>query len=154
MLRTLNKPIPESLLNYEDNENSTMNLADTSDDADVVSSHEPHLLVVSFSHLQSCARTQHMEHSGGPGGREPRSQKTGEPEKEHSAKEKGRGIGPNCPSGDTLQLSTYRTTREHKKQSDKHTRSCNLRWLVTDLQLCPTKTVKAHQLTNCPKDPS
>ena len=44
MLRTLIKPTPESQSNYEDNENSTMNLADRSDDADVVSSHEPHLV--------------------------------------------------------------------------------------------------------------
>ena len=49
------------------------------------------------------------------------ARKTGEPETEHSAKRKGRGIGPNCHSGDTSQLPSYRTTREHRKQSDKHT---------------------------------
>ena len=39
-------------------------------------------------------------------------------------KEKGRGTRPNCHNcshpGDTSQLSSYWTTREHKKQSDKH----------------------------------
>ena len=49
------------------------------------------------------------------------ARKTGETEKEHSAKRKGRGIGPNCHSGDTSQLPSYRTTQEHRKQSDKHT---------------------------------
>ena len=47
------------------------------------------------------------------------ARKTGEPEKEHSAKRKGRGTGPNCHNcshpGDTSQLPSYRTTREHQE---------------------------------------
>ena len=105
-----------------------MNLADRSDDADVVSSHEPHLLVVfvpaigtkDMGEMETQAVheliTWNTMEDQMAENREDR--KTGEPEKEHSAKRKGRGTGQNCHSGDTSQLPSYRTTREHKKQSD------------------------------------
>ena len=105
-----------------------MNLADRSDDADVVSSHEPHLLVVfvpatgtkDMGEMETQAVheliTWNTMEDQVAENREAR--KTGEPEKEHSAKRKGRGTGPNCHSGDTSQLPSYRTTRELWKQSD------------------------------------
>ena len=62
-------------------------LAETSDDADCVFSPEPHLLVVLCSRYwnerhgwdgdTSWARTHHMEHHGGPGGRQTAKQRNG-----------------------------------------------------------------------------
>ena len=158
MLRTLIKPTPESQSNYEDNENSTMNLADRSDDADVVFSHEPHLLVV------SCVPTHKAVHElthGTPW--RTRWPRTAKPEKRANQrrntaqKEKDTGLDQiatlvrpyNCHHTGRLETTGSKAI---------NTRSRDLRWPVTDstkqTQLCPTKTVKAHQLTNCPKDPS
>ena len=59
------------------------------------------------------------------------ARKTGEPEKEHSAKRKGRAIGPNCHS--VIPLNCHHTGRLKNTGSKAiNTRSRDLRWPVTD----------------------
>ena len=76
-----------------------------------------------------------MEHYGGPGGPEPRSKKTGEPEKEHSAKEKDAGLDQIATIARTLviPLNCHHTGRlENTGSKATNTRSRDLRWPVTD----------------------
>ena len=166
MLRTLHKPTPETQTNYEDNENSTMNLADRSDDADVVSSHEPHLLVVFVPatgtkdmgemETQLCTNLPH----GTPWRtRWPRTAKTenrANQKRNTAQKEKDAGLDQIATL--VIPLNCHHTGRLENTGSKAITsRSRDLRWPVIDTSKNLTvsnETVKAQPLTHCPKDSS
>ena len=142
-----------------------MNLAGRNDDADVVSPHEPHLLVVFCSRYwnerHGVKKETQAVHELIPWNtmedqvaenREAR--KTGETEKEHSAKRKGRGDWTIIAIL-VIPLNCHHTGRLKNTGSKAiNTRSHDLRWPVTDScknSTVPNETVKAPQLTNCPK---
>ena len=165
VLRTLIKPTPESQSNYEDNENSTMNLADRSDDADVVSSHEPHL----WSSPVPATGTKDMGEMETQAVHELITWNTMEDQVENrearkranqrrntAQKEKDSGLDQIATL--VIPLNCQHTGRPENTGSKAiNTRLRDLRWPVTDSSknsTVPNETVKAHQLTNCPKDPS
>ena len=143
-----------------------MNLADRSDDADVVSSHEPHLLVVfvpatgtkDMGEMETQAVheliTWNTMEDQVAENREDR--KRANQKRNTAQKEKDAGLDQIATL--VIPLNCHHTGRLENTGSKAITsRSRDLRWPVTDTSknlTVPNETVKAHQLTNCPKDPS
>ena len=156
----------ETQTNYEDNENSTMNLADISDDADVVSFHEPHLLVVFVSatgtkdmgemETQAVLNSSHGTPWRTRWPRTAKTEKRANQRRNTAQKEKDAGLDQIATL--VIPLNCHHTGRFENTGSKAITsRSRDLRWPVTDTSknlTVPNETVKAHQLTNCPRDPS